>query len=54
MIEVTRRPAAFSSTPTLLAVRAGRVVHVDPDLVNRAGPRLADGLAAVGAAVRGP
>ena len=40
--------------PTLPAVRDARVIALDPDLVNRAGPRLADGLAALSSAIQPP
>ena len=41
------RDALLSAHPALAetpAARQGRIVHLDPDLVSRAGPRLVDGL----------
>jgi iron complex transport system substrate-binding protein len=45
---------ARSSWRNLPAVRSGRIVFVDEDLVSRAGPRLAEGLDAIAAAIHGP
>ncbi len=42
---------ANPSTKDLAAVRAGRVVEVPVELVTRAGPRVAQGLEAIAAAL---
>lgn len=45
--------AAFARWPELAAVRARRVSVVEPDLLQRPGPRLADGLRALALALHG-
>ncbi len=50
----TATRAAFFADPLLRrlpAVRAGRIVAIDPDLTSRPGPRLADGLVQVARAI---